>query len=72
METKVKIWNETTLYMRTEWTKYRNRILQSTIIVDQAEYLLGFKFGQNEKVFTLTDQILTFAHMPPGLDKACN
>lgn len=45
IETKVKIWNETKLYMTVEWSKYKNKIEKGSITEDWAKYLFGFDFG---------------------------
>lgn len=68
METRVKIWNETKLYMKVEWSKYRNRIESGTITEDRAEYLFGFNFGQCQEVYSIVQSQLSFARLPPEPD----
>lgn len=64
METQVKIWYKMILYMKIEWSKYQNKIFQGSILEDQAKYLFRFDFGQNDLVYTITIQQLTFTQMP--------
>lgn len=67
MATKIKIWNETKLYMRTEWNR-KGQIKWGSIIEDRARYLFHYNFKDSEKVFTIHQEELVFTRLPSKPD----
>lgn len=65
---RVKTWNETKLYMKVVWSKYKVRIEKGSISEDRAKYIFGFEFGHYSEVYEMIQQQFSFARMPPEPD----
>lgn len=58
-------------YLRAEWKKYEERILQGTISLEDAQYNFCFDFGSHEKVFKFDEDRLTLNRAPLSQIRGC-
>lgn len=63
--TKAKIWSQVNLDLRSEWKRRQEQVGRGSIIVEDALYFFQFDFGQNDWVYTIRENKLEVARIPP-------
>lgn len=62
--TQRKIWYRTRLYLKVGWKKRKLKVLQGRLSLDEATYLFGFDYGQNEALFRIESMELWVVDYP--------
>lgn len=66
--TKGKIWSQIRLDLKSEWQRRQEQVQSGTISKDRVRFLFQFDFGENELVYTIRENKLKVARVPPELD----
>lgn len=67
--TKVKVWHQIKIVMRSEWGKVRSRGALDDRAMERARYLFEFQFGSNDEIYTIDDyNQIQICRIPPEPD----
>lgn len=66
--TKIKIWHEAQLYLKTEWKPRKIQCHTGKLTEEKATYLFQFDFGTSEFFYKSVDTELVFNKPPPEPD----
>lgn len=66
--TKAKIWHQVKQHLCIEWEKLREKVQSGHLIEHQAQINFEFDFGNNDRIFSLNGEVMSFNLLPPELD----